>query len=267
MTIRIMRWAILALGFVLFAAVSGVGANASTPEPDDHDTHHGGTPVVSICDTLSGGATSGMMMGTPGGMMHGDMPMGTPGAGMPGMAMDPDQFDLMFIDMMIPHHESAVVMAQIALERAEHEEIRQLATEIIAVQTEEIAQLQAWRDAWYPGAPAMTMEHMNAQMSAMMAGMPDMPAMAPGAMMAGMDMAAEAIALCNAPEPFDLAFIDAMIPHHESAIAMANVGLDNSTRPEMIAFHEGVIDAQQAEVNQMREWRALWYGAATPAAG
>lgn len=267
MNVRIDRWAGLLVALALISTISVVSASASTPETGEHEAHHSGTPIVSVCDAIGEDATSGMMMGTPGGgMMHGDMAMGTPGAGDHAMMIPADQFDLMFIDMMIPHHESAVVMAQIALERSEREEIRRLAEEIITTQSAEIVLLREWRDRWYPGAPEMPMAMMNEQMMDMMAAMPDMPTMPGGGMMAGMDMAAEAIALCNAPEPFDLAFIDAMIPHHESAVAMANVALEHSTHEEMIAFHQAVIDVQQREIDQMRAWRDAWFGPATPTA-
>ena len=57
--------------------------------------------------------------------------------------------DRAFIDMMIPHHEAAVEAAQIAQQRAERAEIRQLAQGVIDAQTREIAQMKAWRKAWY----------------------------------------------------------------------------------------------------------------------
>ena len=69
------------------------------------------------------------------------------------------QFDLMFIDMMTPHHASAVAMAQVALPRAEHPELRALAEQIIESQSAEIEQMQTWRDEWFPGASAMPMEN------------------------------------------------------------------------------------------------------------
>ena len=184
----------------------------------------------------------------------GAMPMGTP---MAGMAIE---FDRLFIDMMIPHHVAAVAMAEVALVRAEHEELRELAAEVIAAQGTEIAQLQAWRDQWYPGAPVLPM----AEMEAMMAGM---TGDAPGMEMMGMTMdpAAELAALCAAPEPFDLAFIDAMIPHHQTAIAMAEAALDRSTHPELAALHAAIIETQQREIEQMLKWRAAWFEAGTPA--
>ena len=63
-------------------------------------------------------------------------------------SMSGNQLDLMFIDMMIPHHDGAVAMAGEALTRAEHAEIKDLARNIIDAQTREIAQFRQWRQAW-----------------------------------------------------------------------------------------------------------------------
>jgi uncharacterized protein (DUF305 family) len=57
-------------------------------------------------------------------------------------------FDLHFLDMMIPHHEGAVVMARDALQKAEHQEIKTLANQIIKAQEEEIKKMQEWKAAW-----------------------------------------------------------------------------------------------------------------------
>ncbi|MBA2735537.1 MAG: DUF305 domain-containing protein [Pyrinomonadaceae bacterium] len=58
------------------------------------------------------------------------------------------EFDLMFLDMMSPHHEGAVTMAKEALTKAEHPEIKTLANQIIKAQEEEIKRMQAWKTAW-----------------------------------------------------------------------------------------------------------------------
>jgi uncharacterized protein (DUF305 family) len=56
-------------------------------------------------------------------------------------------YDLMFIDMMIPHHEGAVTMSQEALAKAEHPEIKTLAQQIITAQTKEIDDMKRWKTA------------------------------------------------------------------------------------------------------------------------
>ena len=57
-------------------------------------------------------------------------------------------FDLMFTDMMTAHHAGAVTMAKEALTKAEHQEIKKLAQQIIVAQQKEIEQMSKWRAAW-----------------------------------------------------------------------------------------------------------------------
>ena len=57
-------------------------------------------------------------------------------------------FDLMFIDMMTAHHAGAVTMAKEALTKAEHQEIKKLAQQIIVAQQKEIEEMSKWRAAW-----------------------------------------------------------------------------------------------------------------------
>ncbi len=74
---------------------------------------------------------------------------------MQGMMMSGDlgaadaQFDLRFINAMIPHHQGAVVMAKDALSKSQRPEIKKLAQDIITSQQKEIDQMQQWRQQWY----------------------------------------------------------------------------------------------------------------------
>ncbi len=58
-------------------------------------------------------------------------------------------FDRAFLDEMIVHHEGAVLMAQQALLNAEHQELKDMARDIITAQTKEIEQMKTWRAAWF----------------------------------------------------------------------------------------------------------------------
>lgn len=59
------------------------------------------------------------------------------------------QFDLRFINAMIPHHEGALVMAKDALAKSSRPEIKQLAQAILSSQAGEISQMQQWKKDWY----------------------------------------------------------------------------------------------------------------------
>ena len=145
--------------------------------------------------------------------------------------------DKAFIDAMVPHHEGAVEMAQVALQRAEHAEITNLAKEIVGAQRAEIELFGEIREREY-GAAESTMG-MNEQ---------DMEAM-------GMS---DSEALANA-EPFDKAFIDEMIPHHESAIAMAEIARQETNDPSIREIAADIVTAQKREIEQMKQWRQQWY--------
>jgi len=61
--------------------------------------------------------------------------------------------------------------------------------------------------------------------------------------------------------PFDRAFIDAMVPHHRSAIAMARDAKDAGlANPDLVKIADDVISTQQEEIDRMLEWRTEWYG-------
>ncbi|MES2642484.1 MAG: DUF305 domain-containing protein [Myxococcota bacterium] len=161
--------------------------------------------------------------------------------------------DRMFLEMMVPHHEGAVDMARIALERAEHPEIKSLAESIIASQEAEVATMSAWRKAWFGSnaAPAQggSMEHSG---------------MSGNAGMADMTKSIEAL---KTAKPFDLAFIDAMIPHHQDALRMAEDVRAKTERPEIKELADRITAAQKKEIDQMQEWRKAWFPTAEPAPG
>jgi uncharacterized protein (DUF305 family) len=159
-------------------------------------------------------------------------------------------FDRRFIDMMVPHHEAAIAMAEIARTRATHDELRALADEIIDAQAAEVEQLRAWRTSWFgsPDTPPM-----------------DAMPMLPGVRMGGELMIGDRMDIrddveqLRVAEPFDQAFIDAMIQHHRSAIDAAQSALSQSDREEILRLAEAIIDAQSREIDQLREWRSEWY--------
>ena len=63
----------------------------------------------------------------------------------------------------------------------------------------------------------------------------------------------------------DRHFIEEMIPHHEGAIEMAKLALLRSKRPEMLSLSNGIIEAQEREINNMKGWYEAWFGTAVPA--
>jgi uncharacterized protein (DUF305 family) len=65
---------------------------------------------------------------------------------------------------------------------------------------------------------------------------------------------------------FDRTFIDNMVPHHQSAVAMARIELAEGTRTPLRTLARSIIASQNGEIRQMKTWRERWYGSAkTPA--
>lgn len=63
--------------------------------------------------------------------------------------------------------------------------------------------------------------------------------------------------------PFDRAFIDAMVPHHESAIEMAKTARKRRlSNAELSEIADSIVINQQDEIDRMKRWRARWYGSA-----
>jgi len=177
------------------------------------------------------------------GMNHGQMGHGSMGMGSNGMArqmvMENGKYsDERFIDAMVPHHQGAIAMAEVALKNAEHQEIIELSRNIISSQQAEIEELKAIKKEEF-GTSQVPMEMSQEQMKSM------------GMMMDPQQLANR--------EPFDKAFIDAMIPHHQSAVEMAKVALEKSKNPKLKELAENIISAQQREIEQMTHWRQQWY--------
>lgn len=167
------------------------------------------------------------------------------------MAMDlgpaDANYDLRFIDAMTLHHQGAVSMAKEAQQKSKRAEIKKLANEIIAAQNKEINQLKQWRKGWYPQASNKSMMYDASQGKMMPMSSEQMKSMM-------MDKN-----LGSADAEFDLRFIDAMIPHHEGAIDMAEDARNKSKQSEIKKLSQNVISSQKSEIEQMKKWRQAWY--------
>lgn len=147
--------------------------------------------------------------------------------------------DRSFVTDMTPHHESAVQMAVEARTRAEHEEIKTLADNIVTSQQAEIVEM------------ADLAKEIGAK---------------PGDSSA-MEMSEGDMQMLKTGEAFDRMFIDMMIPHHQAAIKMARTEVEKGQNAKVQDLAERVIAAQSKEIEDMNEWRADWYGKPSPAGG
>jgi len=172
------------------------------------------------------------------GMDHDSMGMGSGGMARQ-MVMENGKYsDERFIDAMVPHHQGAIAMAEVALQNAEHEEIKDLSRNIVSTQRTEIEELKSIKKEEF-GTSNVPMEMSQEQMR-------------------GMGMMMDPQRLANR-EPFDKAFIGAMIPHHQSAIAMAKVAYEKSENARIKELARNIVSAQKREIEQMQRWREQWY--------
>jgi uncharacterized protein (DUF305 family) len=137
--------------------------------------------------------------------------------------------DIMFAQMMIPHHQQAVDMGTLAETRAESPEVKALAAQIKSEQSPEITQMKGWlKEADAP----LEMGH-------------DMG-------MGGMLTDSQMTALKNATgAEFDRLYLEGMIAHHEGAIHMAQMVTD-SANPEAKALGKAIIESQTKQIEYMK---------------
>jgi uncharacterized protein (DUF305 family) len=163
--------------------------------------------------------------------------------------MAAQSMDQHFIVMMIPHHDGAIAMADLALSRARRPEIKELARSIKASQSQENAQMRTWYRQWFGGdVPSWTT-----------GGAKGMGGMGMGMGGMGMGMGTSLAALKNAAD-FDRAFIEQMIPHHRMGVMMASMAQSNSQHPQLRELQQTMVRVQSQEIEQMAQWYRSWYG-------
>lgn len=152
--------------------------------------------------------------------------------------------DVSFAQQMIPHHEQAIEMAQLAQGRASNPDVLELADNIEAAQGPEIDTLKGWLESWGEDVPSGDMGGMDHG---------DMSNDS-GDTMAGMMDGEEMNDLKNASgAAWDRMFLEMMIEHHEGAIEMAQVEVDNGQNPDAVAMASKIIRDQQAEITLMQQ--------------
>jgi uncharacterized protein (DUF305 family) len=180
--------------------------------------------LVAVAFLLGSRVTTGTGPGMVGMGMRGD----TAGAG------SLSGSDVMFLQMMIPHHQQAVDMSDLALATSTDEELLALAQAIRDGQAAEIVQMEAWlADA---GADADLGHPMGSGMGMGMGGMLS-------------DGELRALEAASGTE-FDTRWLEGMIQHHEGALHMIHM-IEDSANPELAAFAVSIDTVQSAQIGQM----------------
>jgi len=176
---------------------------------------------------------------------HSAMDQGAPMASA-GAADSGRTADISFAQLMIPHHQQAVEMAQMAVGRTTGPEVKRLAEQILAAQEPEITQMRGWLSKW--GAPEQMPGASGSHGSMDHSGM-DMGGMSSEGMMSAEDMAE----LMDAQgAEFDRLWLTMMIAHHEGAILMANQVLTSTKDDSVKRLAVAIVEGQTTEVETMQ---------------
>ena len=185
--------------------------------------------------------TTALLLGACGSSDMGSMDMGSSDSSSMDMgysipeSADFNDADVMFAQMMIPHHEQAIEMSDIALDpnTGASAAVIALATQIKGAQDPEISQMKNLLTTW-----GMPMEMGSMDHSSMMDGMLSLEDMDSLGQLKGAE--------------FDKAWAKGMIAHHEGAIAMANDVLANGTNSEILALANAVVSGQSTEIEILK---------------
>ena len=140
--------------------------------------------------------------------------------------------DVQFAQMMIPHHQQAVEMADLALQTdSSSADVKALATQIKAAQDPEIQKMKGWLSQWGASESAGPMGH------------------GAGGMMSDEDM--KNLMAATGSE-FDRMWLTMMIAHHQGAVAMAQDVLGTTSNAEVKQLATAVVQGQQKEIATMQ---------------
>ena len=151
------------------------------------------------------------------------------------MTGDPDRD---FAEMMIIHHEGAIDMAKAELAAGKDTGIRAMAAAIVTAQEAEVAKMRHIASSLPPGPQTAKTEMADDLLMKSMSGMMDATHTTP---MTG---------------DVDKDFVLMMTPHHEGAVAMAKVQLQQGKNAELKRMAQQMIDDQNREIAQFRKWLA-----------
>lgn len=158
---------------------------------------------------------------------------GPAAAGGPAQDASGARFEVRFMTGMVDHHEMAMEMGEICLDKAVHSELVSMCEDVIATQTAEREDLLTWLSTWY--------------------GVSHEPQMTPG-QERQMDKLME---LSGAD--FEVAFMESLIRHHALAVVRAERCRDQGGHASLLAMCGDIVAAQSAEISMLQTWLCDWY--------
>ena len=142
--------------------------------------------------------------------------------------------DIMFLQMMIPHHQQAIDISNLAMKSSQDAELIELAKIIARDQAAEIKQMKAWL------TDAGASEDMGHSMDGM------------GGMLSDDELAALSAAT---GKEFDVLWLKGMTEHHDGAIHMTQM-IEDAQNADIKAFGTKVIKDQSEQIDQMKKMLA-----------
>jgi uncharacterized protein (DUF305 family) len=137
-----------------------------------------------------------------------------------------------FLVGMIGHHSMAVAMAEMAVEKGTHQELKAMADEIVRTQTAESRQMRRWLRSWY--GRRVGEDHM------------------------GHDQDMQTLEEATGPE-FEVRFMVMMSVHHAEAIAEARAVRKSRIHPQVRRLTRDIITTQGRDIEQLQDWLVDWY--------
>jgi uncharacterized protein (DUF305 family) len=142
--------------------------------------------------------------------------------------------DVMFVQMIIPHHRQGIAIAEIGAERASRDDIKVLASAIVATQRDEVARLEGWLRVWKQPATA------------------DPAAHAAHGSMPGTTEKEIAKLRKASPAALDEAFLDMLIAHQDDAVRLARFETAGGENVNALGYAKQVDASRSAQIEQMR---------------
>lgn len=143
------------------------------------------------------------------------------------------RYEVRFLEKMIDHHAMAVMMAQLCEDKAVHNDLKEMCSQMEEDQQAEITLMQSWLSDWYgiTYQPAMQHNEMHRH-----------------------ERLAE-----KSGEEFETTFIAMMIRHHKQAVRMSDRCLDRAEHEPLQDTCQEIKTKQQSEISQMKTWLCQWY--------
>lgn len=156
-------------------------------------------------------------------------------------AADHNDADIAFLQGMIPHHQQAITMSDLAMDNTDDAEVLDLADRIKAAQGPEIEQMEGLLDTW------------GVESEGGMEGMEGMGGMEGGGH-PGMltEEGIDELAAAEGAE-FDRLFLAGMIEHHQGAVTSSETVLDEGASEETKQLARDIIETQEIEITEMEE--------------